>query len=125
MRLIADLFLLNGAIFVFLAALGLLRMPDAYNRIQVGTKAATLGALSFFIGIGILHPDWIPKLLVISGFVLLTNPVSSSSIARALYIAGVKPWQATKKVQQAPTATNDVKPVTQIVSGSSNSGERS
>ncbi len=55
MRLIADLFLLAGAFFTFLAALGLLRMPDVYNRIQVGTKAATLGALSFFIGIGILH----------------------------------------------------------------------
>ena len=100
MRLLADLFLLTGALFCFLATLGLLRMPDVYNRIQVGTKAATLGALSFFIGIGILHPDWWPKLLVIAGFVLLTNPVGSSSIARALFIAGIKPWHAPEQTKQ-------------------------
>jgi multicomponent Na+:H+ antiporter subunit G len=95
MRLLADIFLLLGSLFAFLAALGLLRMPDVYNRIQVGTKAATLGAIAFFIGIFILHPQWWPKLLVIAIFVLLTNPVSSSSIARALYIAGVKPWHSS------------------------------
>lgn len=106
MRFIADIFLLAGAIFIFLAALGLLRMPDVYNRIQVGTKAATMGALSFFFGIGILHPDWWSKLLVITGFVLLTNPVSSSSIARALFIAGIKPWKVSRKeasLQQTST----------------------
>jgi len=91
MRLIADIFLLTGALFTLLATLGLLRMPDIYNRIQVGTKAATLGALAFFIGIGLLQPDWWPKLLVIAAFILLTNPVGSSSLARAFYIAGIKP----------------------------------
>ena len=97
MKLLADLFLFVGALFTFLAALGLLRMPDVYNRIQVGTKAATLGALSFFIGIGILHPEWWLKLVVIAGFILLTNPVGSSTIARALYMAGIKPWHVSKK----------------------------
>ena len=97
MSLLADLFLFIGALFTFLAALGLLRMPDVYNRIQVGTKAATLGALSFFIGIGILHPDWWLKLVVIAGFILLTNPVGSSTIARALYISGIKPWHVSNK----------------------------
>jgi len=106
MRLLADLFLLTGALFTFLAALGLLRMPDVYNRIQVGTKAATLGALSFLIGVGILYPGWWLKLLVIAGFVLLTNPVGSSSIARALYIAGIKPWQASDRTTPG-TVVND------------------
>lgn len=99
MRFVADIFLLIGALFTFLAALGLLRMPDVYNRIQVGTKAATLGALSFCIGAVIIHPAWWSKLLVIAGLILLTNPVGSSSIARALYIAGVKPWQRDAKSQ--------------------------
>ncbi|KRT59276.1 monovalent cation/H(+) antiporter subunit G, partial [endosymbiont of Ridgeia piscesae] len=36
MRLLADIFLLIGAAFTFLGALGLLRMPDVYNRIQAG-----------------------------------------------------------------------------------------
>ncbi|WP_198263703.1 monovalent cation/H(+) antiporter subunit G [sulfur-oxidizing endosymbiont of Gigantopelta aegis] len=92
MRLIADLFLLLGACFVFLGALGLIRMPDVYNRIQAGTKAVTLGAIAIFIGIGFLFPQWWAKLLVIMGFILLTNPVSSSAIARAFFASGVKPW---------------------------------
>ena len=93
MRLIADVFLLVGAVFAFLGALGLLRMPDVYNRIQAGTKAATLGALSFLVGIGVLMPEWWSKLLCIAGFILFTNPVGSSTIARALFLAGVRPWQ--------------------------------
>lgn len=93
MRLAADIFLLIGALFALLGALGLLRMPDVYNRIQAGTKAVTLGALSFLIGVGLLHPQWWAKLLCIAGFILFTNPVGSSTIARALYLAGVRPWQ--------------------------------
>lgn len=93
MRLIADIFLLVGAVFAFLGALGLLRMPDVYNRIQAGTKAVTLGALSFLVGLGLLHPEWWTKLVCIGGFILFTNPGGASTIARALYLAGVQPWQ--------------------------------
>lgn len=92
MRFVADLFLLVGGFFSLLGALGLLRMPDVYNRIQAGTKAVTLGALSFLVGLALLHPNWWPKLLCIAGFILFTNPVGSSTIARALYLAGVRPW---------------------------------
>jgi len=94
MRLIADLFLLTGAAFLLLAALGLVRMPDVYNRIQAGTKAATLGAVGFLLGVALLHPAWWTKVLCIAGFILFTNPVSSSTIARAIYLAGVRPWRA-------------------------------
>lgn len=93
MRLLADIFLLVGAIFIFIGALGLIRMPDVYNRIQAGTKAVTLGAMGIFIGIAFLFPQWWHKLIVIMGFILLTNPVSSSAIARAFYISNVKPWK--------------------------------
>jgi len=96
LRLIADLFLLLGSMFIFLGALGLIRMPDVYNRIQAGTKAVTLGALGVFIGIGFLYPQWWYKLVLIMGFILLTNPVSSSAIARAFYFAGVRPWHKNK-----------------------------
>ncbi len=94
MRLVADLFLLVGGLFCLLGALGLLRMPDVYNRIQAGTKAATLGALAFILGVGLLQPEWWAKLLCIAGFILLTNPIGSSTIARALYLSGVRPWTA-------------------------------
>jgi multicomponent Na+:H+ antiporter subunit G len=97
MRLVADLFLLVGAAFLLLGAIGLLRMPDVYNRIQAGTKAVTLGSLSLLIGVGLLYPVWWAKLVCIGGFILFTNPVGSSAIARALYLAGVRPWSAAER----------------------------
>lgn len=100
MRLAADIFLLIGASFAFLAALGLLRMPDVYNRIQAGTKAATLSAIALIIGVGLLQPQWWAKLLVILGFILATNPLGSSTIARAVHLAGVKPWRKQQEESQ-------------------------
>jgi multicomponent Na+:H+ antiporter subunit G len=101
MRLVADLFLLSGALFVFLAALGLIRMPDVYNRIQAGTKAATLGVIAILIGVGLLYPQWWAKLLCIAGFVLFTSPVGSSTIARAIYLSGVRPWKKEVRSEEA------------------------
>jgi multicomponent Na+:H+ antiporter subunit G len=108
MRLIADLFLLVGGAFSLLGALGLLRMPDVYNRIQAGTKAGTLGALCFLLGVGFLYPDWWAKLLAIAGFILFTNPVGSATIARALYLSGVRPWLAPEAgvTAQSESQTN-------------------
>ncbi len=84
-----------GATFCFLGGLGILRMPDVYNRIQAGTKAVTLGSIAVLLGVGILQPDWWPKLVVLGGFIQMTSPVGASAIARALLRAGVKPWRKT------------------------------
>ena len=100
MRLVADLLLLTGAIFAFLASLGLIRMPDIYNRIQAGTKSATLGAIAMMAGVAVLFPEWWAKLLCITGFLLFSSPVSSSVLARAVYRAGTKPWTTDTDSQQ-------------------------
>lgn len=90
---IGDIFLIIGCTFIAIGSLGLIRMPDVFNRLQAGTKAATLGVLSVFIGIGFHHPEWWAKLLVIAGFVLFTNPVGSSTIARSARLIGMTPRQ--------------------------------
>lgn len=99
MNLLGDLLLLLGCAIIAIGGLGLLRMPDVYNRLQAGTKAATLGALSVLLGIGLHHPDWWAKLLVIAGFILFTNPVGSSTIARAARLSGIAPWRADEKAE--------------------------
>ena len=78
-----------GTAFLFLGALGIVRMPDLYNRMQAGTKATTLGNMLTLLGIGILHPAWLIKLALIALFVLVTNPISSHALARSAYRAGV------------------------------------
>lgn len=96
MKLLADLFLILGALFCFLGALGLIRMPDVYNRIQAGTKAVTLGSLALLLGVGLHHPEWWAKLLAVGLFILLTNPIGSSTLARAFHNAGVPVWRKEK-----------------------------
>jgi len=79
-----------GTIFLFLGSLGLIRMPDVYNRLQAGTKATTLGALSTIIGVGLVEPAWFWKTLIIAVFIVLTNPIGSHTIARASRKSGIK-----------------------------------
>ena len=82
-ELIGSITILIGAVFLFSAGLGMLRMPDAFTRIQAGTKASTLGNTLVLVGIAFYHPDWSLKLLIIAYFVLMTNPISSHALARA------------------------------------------
>ena len=92
---IGNLFLIIGALFLFSAGLGVLRMPDTYNRIQTGTKATTLGTIMILVGIAFLHPSWTWKLIILIFFVMLTNPVSSHALARAAHAIGIRETEAT------------------------------
>ena len=85
-------FILIGSVFLFLGALGIYRMPDLYNRLQAGTKASTLGAMSVIFGVGLLQPFWLIKLIIIIIFIGFANPLSSHALARASYRAGIKPY---------------------------------
>jgi multicomponent Na+:H+ antiporter subunit G len=78
-----------GTLFLFLGSLGVLRLPDVYNRLQAGTKCTTLGAFLTIVGIGIMQPDWLPKTLVIALFILITNPISNHALGRASRKSGV------------------------------------
>jgi multicomponent Na+:H+ antiporter subunit G len=93
--LLASLLVLLGAIFILLASIGLYRMPDSYARLQVGTKASTLGLLLIFSGMVIYHPDWIWKMIVLFYFILLTNPLSSHALARVAHQSNVKQSEST------------------------------
>jgi multicomponent Na+:H+ antiporter subunit G len=92
MEMLFAIISLCGSIFLFLGALGILRMPDVYNRMQAGTKATTLGTILFSIGIGLANfgSAWCGKIGIIILFVIATNPVSSNVIARASHFYGIK-----------------------------------
>lgn len=90
MMVIAAIITLLGSLFLLLGAIGLLRMPDVYNRMQAGTKATSLGTILTLLGIGIAIPGWLPRLFLLILFVLFTNPISSHALARAAHYAGIK-----------------------------------
>jgi multicomponent Na+:H+ antiporter subunit G len=88
---------LAGSAFVLLAAVGLLRMPDVFTRMQASTKASTFGLGCLLIGAALQMGDFASfvRLGSIGAFVLLTTPVSGHVIARASYFAGVPLWKGT------------------------------
>ncbi len=83
--------LMSGGLFFFwVSGLGLIRMPDVFTRMHAGAKATSLGSLLTLLGVACLAPAWAPKILIIAIFILLTNPLSSSVLARAAYRSGAQ-----------------------------------
>ncbi len=88
LALLGGLLVIAGTAFLLLGGLGLMRMPDVFNRIQAGTKATTLGTLLTLAGVACIRPDWGLKLLLIGLFILFTNPLSAQVLARAAHRIG-------------------------------------
>ena len=88
---------LGGSAFALLAAVGVVRMPDVFTRMQASTKASTLGLACLLIGTAVQMGDFASfiRAASIGAFVLLTTPVSGLVIARAAYFAGVPLWNGT------------------------------
>lgn len=89
MELAGAIIAVIGSLFLLLAALGLIRMPDVFNRMQAGTKATTLGSFFFFLGISFAKPEWLGKAVLLIVFIIFTNPVSSHALARAARNIGI------------------------------------
>jgi len=87
-----------GALFVLLAAIGIVRMPDLYLRISVTTKAATLGVGMILIAAAVYFGEasMTTRALAIVFFLLLTAPVAAHLIGKASYFVGIPLW--TKSV---------------------------
>jgi multicomponent Na+:H+ antiporter subunit G len=94
---ITSFLLIGGAGFMLLAAVGLLRMPDLFSRMQAATKTSTLGAGSMFLGVAVFYGDLgiVSRSLLVIAFLFLTLPVSAHMIARAAYFVGVPLWEGT------------------------------
>ncbi|ABC44503.1 multicomponent Na+:H+ antiporter subunit G [Salinibacter ruber] len=99
---IVGIFLMTtGTLFVFVAGLGVLRLPDVYMRLHASTKAGTLGVALNAAGLVVFHPDLgiFTRAFALVLFLLLTAPVAAHMIGRASYFAreemGVSIWDGT------------------------------
>jgi multicomponent Na+:H+ antiporter subunit G len=84
-----------GVVFDLFGCIGLVRLPDIYNRLQAATKCVTLGTCMILIGLTLimgLHPAGIRALLC-TVFILFTSPVAAHALSRAAYKAGIKLWE--------------------------------
>lgn len=90
-------FMAIGLFFNFAGAVGLVRLPDLYNRLQAATKCATLGTCAILLGAFLIFPtsqEGLKSLLCIV-FILLTAPTAAHAIARGAYHYGVPLWEGS------------------------------
>lgn len=93
---VAALFVI-GAVFILVAAAGLLRMPDVLLRMSCSTKAATLGIVATVLAAGLSFGDLGVATRAAAGaaFLLVTVPVAAQMIGRAAYLLGVPLFPGT------------------------------
>ncbi|MFC1809494.1 monovalent cation/H(+) antiporter subunit G [Candidatus Omnitrophota bacterium] len=91
------IFIIVGFSFDIFGCLGLVRLPDVYNRLQAATKCVTIGTCSILFGtflvVGITAAGLKALLCII--FLLLTSPVAAHAIARGAHRTGVKLWEGS------------------------------
>jgi len=93
--IIGMVFIIVGLVFDFIGCLGLIRLPDVYNRLHASIKCVTLGTSSILFGL-FLYKGFSPagvKALLCILFLVLTAPVSAHVLARSAHKSGVKLWE--------------------------------
>lgn len=92
---LGTIFIVIGLIFDFFGCLGLVRLPDVYNRLQAATKCVTLGTSSILLGLFLFKGFGATgiKAILCLAFIILTAPVSAHALARGAYLSGVKLWE--------------------------------
>ena len=86
-----------GVLFDIFGCIGLVRLPDVYNRIQSSTKCVTVGTCFILVGSIVLLgslPGAIKGILCIV-FILMTAPTAAHALARAAHRSGVKLWEGS------------------------------
>jgi len=91
MRYVIDILIVISIFFAFAGVVGMIRMPDAFCRMQSSTNISTLGVLGVIIG-GILYSiiylndvGMAVKLAVLGVFYIITSPIAGHAIAKAGY----------------------------------------
>jgi multicomponent Na+:H+ antiporter subunit G len=91
-------FLAVGVVFSVSGAVGILRMPDLYTRLQCSSKTITLGALPVLVALAIGEGPvtaYGSHALLVAVLLLIVNPLSSHALARAAYKSGVPMWKGS------------------------------
>ena len=97
MRIVIDILVAAGLIFALAGTKGILKMPDAFCRMQASTCITTLGTLGVILG-GALYAFFVMgsvsagiKVLFIGLLIITINPIGSHAIAKGAYKNGVRP----------------------------------
>ena len=95
--IIVTVMLCVGTFFIFVAAIGIVRMPDLFMRLSATTKASTLGASLLLVATAVHFGDYgiTGRVAAIIAFIVLTAPVAAHMISRAAYFSNVPLWKGS------------------------------
>lgn len=88
-----------GVAFSLTGALGVVRMPDVYSRVQYTSMMVTLGTFPVLVAVVIaMGPltSYGAHALIIAFLLIILNPASSHAILRAAYRTGVPQWRGAR-----------------------------
>lgn len=91
LEIVSLVFLFFGLLVYVTGIVGILRLPDVYNRLHAITKTSFIGVLSIILS-GIFFFGYSPlsiKAVAIAIFLTITYPVAGHLLARAAYRTGV------------------------------------
>ncbi|MCB0192937.1 MAG: monovalent cation/H(+) antiporter subunit G [Anaerolineae bacterium] len=96
--LIAIIFIIIGAAFMLISAIGVIRLPDLYLRMSASTKSSTLGVIFVLLAAALFFDELsvISRAIAAIAFLLLTAPVAAHRMGRAAYFNGVPLWEGTR-----------------------------
>ena len=102
--LIKGTLIIAGSLFMLLASIGILRLPDLLTRMHATTKAAALGVMLIMLAAAMHFAETsiVARALAIVVFILMTAPVAAHVIGRAGYFVGSKLWSGTVKDELRP-----------------------
>ncbi len=81
-----------GILFNLLGCIGIIRLPDTYNRLQAATKCVTLGCCSILLGV-FFHfgiSDGGIKALIAIPLLFFASTVAAHALIRGTYHFGVR-----------------------------------
>jgi len=96
-EIISNILIAIGSLFNLFSCIGLIRLPDAYNRLQASTKAITMGMCTILLGVTVRYGFTgvgVKALLAII-VIFFTATVSAHTLARGTYRFGIKPGKET------------------------------
>ena len=87
-----------GLLFLIVAAVGMVRLPDVYTRSHAVAVTDSLGAVFLLVGLAVqqgFSPNAL-RILVVLALLYILNPVIAHATIRAARRSGVKPWTREK-----------------------------
>ena len=93
-ELISNILIGIGLSFSFFGCLGLIRLPDVYNRLQSATKCVTLGACCILISLVIRYGfnDIAIKGLIAIPVLFFTSTSGAHALLKGSHISGFRMW---------------------------------